>query len=138
MKRILLIAVAAAGLSACESDDVKEYQKMENQYHYDHYAASRARDCVSTHLNAMSSSDHVQKWEASLYDAVARECNRLFMPALDKPSVVAEPEEPSCFGCKRCRGCEACTLSDDATLRKSEPCKLCRGCEACLGCKNVY
>ena len=90
MNKLILIAVAAVGLSACVSKEVKEYQAMENRYSTTHYAAYRTKDCIDQHLSSMADADHVQKWDAALYDSVAKECNMLFLNSAVLPGLFIE------------------------------------------------
>ena len=157
MKKILLIAVAAAGLCAgCQNKEYEDRVRAQNKYYDDHYPQYQTKNCVTEHLNEMEGKS-IQRWDATLYAAVAKECNMLFLNSAVLPGVLLEsqvctartcvtvkdvrpsdvkaPVADSCSGCGRCQGCEACILSKDATLRSSSPCQPCLGCEKCLGCK---
>lgn len=152
MKRILLIAIAAAGLAAgCQSKEQAEAEQMQNKYYVDHYPQYKVKACIEGSLNEMEGKS-VQRWDAALYDSVAKECNMLFLNSAVLPGVLLEsqvctartcvtvkdtrpPAVDSCADCRRCQGCEACTLSKDAALRNTPQCQPCRGCEKCLGCK---
>lgn len=152
MNKILLIAIVAAGLSAgCQSKEQVDWVQKQNEYYQDHYPQYQTKNCITEHLNEMEGKS-VQRWDAALYNSVAKECNMLFLNSAVLPGVLLESQVctaqtcvtvkdmrpatvDSCSDCKRCQGCEACTLSKDATLRSSSQCQPCRGCEKCLGCK---
>lgn len=85
MRKIILLIGVAAGLSGCADEAVKRRELAEADYYARHYSSYRTRDCVTEHLNAMSDADSVQKWDAALYDSVARECDKLFLDA-EKPA----------------------------------------------------
>ena len=62
-------------MCGCQND----YEKRQGIYYQEHYGAYRAKDCITVHLDAMSDSDAVQNWDATLYQEVATECDKLFL-----------------------------------------------------------
>lgn len=86
MKKIILLLGVAAGLSACTSEAVQKREDAEADYHTRHYSAYQTRNCIAAHLSEMAAADHVQKWDAELYNSVARQCDKLFLDAATEAS----------------------------------------------------
>lgn len=68
MKYLMLIA--GLFLTGCMSENEKFYNAHRN--------STAISQCIAGHLGSMSESDHVQRWDASLYEVVAKECRRLW------------------------------------------------------------
>jgi len=43
---------------------------------------AHVKGCIQDHLGKMASADHVVGWDAELYEAVALECERLFLSSV--------------------------------------------------------
>lgn len=79
MKLMTFMAVVATlALVGCDSKASRQEDKR-NEYYMAHYGAYQSKNCITEHLNEMSDSDGVQKWDAALYNAVAAECDKLML-----------------------------------------------------------
>ena len=68
MTKLILIALLMS-LSGCVTDQENQAEKYTDMSY-------KLRNCVQAQLDVMSNSDHVQKWDAELYNAVADRCEK--------------------------------------------------------------
>ena len=72
---LLALALAVMVLSGCGKDE-NVYGTVAWDRKNPTYAVN---NCIKSHLDTMSQSDHVQKWDAELYKEVCKECEKLFL-----------------------------------------------------------
>lgn len=80
MKSLLILSILC--LSGCGKENKPDPFAGQEKYSDMSY---KLRNCAQEQLSVMAKSDHVQKWDAELYNAVADKCEDWYGFKKEKP-----------------------------------------------------